>query len=150
MLALTVLGLLGAPGSARAAGAADCAVTEIRASNEKKGVDPALERLRPQLSQPPFASFDSFKLLGEQAVKLEPQKPRAARLTYGAATLLYKGTIEVKAGRARLRIGLDLDDKDGHRVISTVVTGDSGSTMMVSGVPYQGGTYVLALACRAE
>jgi hypothetical protein len=147
-LALLCALVLAAAVPAHAAGGADCAVTEIRASNEKQGVDPGLTPFKAQLSQPPLSSFDTFKLLGQKSMTLELQKPAGSPLQYGAVTLLYKDRLAVSGGRQRLKIGLDLDDHDGHRKMSTVVTLDSGTSILIAGQPYQGGTYVLALSCK--
>jgi hypothetical protein len=135
---------------ARAApGGAQCTVTEILASNEKRGVDPKLAKLKGKLGKPPLTSFDSFKFVGEHGIALERQKPGATALAYGNLTLIYKDRMAAQGGRARLRVGVELDDKDGHRQVSTVVVFDSGDEVIIGGQQFQTGTYILALACQA-
>ncbi len=148
---LAVLALvLAAPlAAAHAAPAARCVATEILASNEKKGVDPRLDSMKSKLGAPPLSSFDTFKVIGQQTLTLERQKPASSPLTYGHLTLLFKDQLAVQGGKARLRVGVDLDDKDGHRKVSTVVVVDSGGSVMIAGEPYQNGTYILNLACTA-
>ena len=129
--------------------AAQCTVTEIRASNEKGGVDPKLERMKPKLSKPPFASYDTFKLLGEQAVDAQRGKASSVKLVNGSLTLLFKDKLVASGGKTRLRFGIDVDDKQGARTISTEAKFDSGDPFFIAGQPYDGGTYVLVLTCNA-
>src|SRR6266571_2694651 len=49
--------VLGAAATARAQ-TAQCVVTEIVASNDKKGVDARLERFKGKLTRPPFSAWD--------------------------------------------------------------------------------------------
>ncbi len=140
--------VLAAAASARAQ-TAQCVVTEIVASNDKKGVDSRLERLKGKLTRPPFASWDTFVLVGEQSVSAERLKPATAPLTQGTLTLLFKDKMAAQGGRARLRFGVDLDNKQGKRAVSTVVVFDSGDPLLIAGEPVRGGTYILALGCSA-
>jgi hypothetical protein len=144
------IGIVALPAVAGAQGtAAQCIVTEIRGSNEKGGIDAKLERLKAKLSKPPFSSYDTFKLLGEQTVTAERGKPSAATLVNGKLTLLFKDKLVAQGGKARLRFGIDVDDKQGARTISTESKFDSGDPFFIAGQPYDGGTYVLALTCSA-
>ena len=143
---LVAVALLG--GVAHAAGA-QCTVTEILATNDKRGIDPRLARLKAKLANPPLTSFDTFKLVGERAVNLDRQKPVSMQLSYGQLTLLYKDKMSARGGKARLRFGVELDDHDGHRQVSTVVVFDSGDEVIIGGQRYQNGTYILALGCAA-
>jgi hypothetical protein len=137
-------------GAARAhAQTAQCVVTEIVASSDKKGLDPRLERLKAKLVRPPFSAWDTFVLVGEQSVSAERLKPATAPLTQGTLTLLYKDKMAAQGGRARLRFGVDLDNKQGRRSVSTVVAFDAGDPLLIAGEPVKGGTYILALGCTA-
>lgn len=145
--AAAILAALG--GVAHAAGA-QCTVTEIIASNDKHGIDPRLAKLKGKLGKPPLTSFDSFKFVGEHGLTLERQKPGATRLEFGSLTLIYKDRVAAQGGKARLRVGVELDDKDGHRQVSTVVVFDSGDEVIIGGQQFQTGTYILALGCQAQ
>jgi hypothetical protein len=140
--------VLGLAASARAQ-SAQCVITEIVASNDKKGVDSKLEKLKGKLTRPPFASWDTFVLVGEQSVSAERMKPATVPLTQGTLTLLFKDRMAAQGGRARLRFGVDLDNKQGKRVVSTVVVFDSGDPLLIAGEPVKAGTYILALGCTA-
>jgi hypothetical protein len=129
---------------------AQCVVTEILATSEKKGMDGKLERFKAKLSKPPFSSWDTFAQLGEQTVALEKAKAAPVKLETGAVSLLYKDKLLATGGKARLRLGIDLDGKDGKRVVSTVLVFDSGDSVLIAGEPHKGGTYILALSCTAQ
>jgi hypothetical protein len=129
---------------------AQCTVTEILASNDKKGIDPRLEKFKAKLTKPPFSAWDTFKLLAETGAQAEKDKPTATKLaTGGTLTLLLKDKLVSQGGKARLRFGVDIDSRDGKRTVSTVVVFDSGDSVLVAGEPFQGGTYILALSCTS-
>jgi hypothetical protein len=128
---------------------ANCTLTEILATTEKKGIDPKLKKLEPKLTKPPFTSWDTFKLLGEPTAKAEKDKPTTISLaTKGKLTLLLKDKIETRGGKARLRIGIDIDDKAGKRAVSTVMVFGTGEVHFpFVGEPYPPGVYILAINC---
>jgi hypothetical protein len=129
---------------------AQCTVLEVQATSEKKGVDPKLDRFKTKFAKPPFSGWDTFKLLREQSVSVERQKPASVTLVNGTVTLLLKDKMSVQGGRPRLRFGVDLDSKDGRRTASSVFTFDSGDGILIAGEPYQNGVYVLALSCSSS
>ena len=137
-----------APAPANAA-VANCTLTEILATNEKKGTDPKLKKLEHKLSKPPFNGWDTFKLLGEPTVKAEKDKPAGVMLaTKGKLTLLLKDKLVAQGGKARLRVGIDVDSKDGKRTLSTVMVFGTGEVHFpVAGEPFDKGIYILALSC---
>jgi hypothetical protein len=139
----------GGSGAAEAQGMnAQCSITEVHATNEKGGIDAKLERLKAQLTQPPYSSWNTYKLLSEQTVTLERQKPKTAKLVNGELTLLYKDKLIEEGAKARVRIAVDHDDKSGKRSLSTVLV--FGGPTSIGGKPYEGGTHFLFLACSAQ
>jgi hypothetical protein len=68
----------------------------------------------------------------------------------GSLNLLFKDKLGVQNGKPRLRVGIEHDGKDGTRVVSTVVSFDSGDFVLVGGKPFERGTYFLALGCTAN
>ena len=129
--------------------AANCTMTEILATNEKKGIDAKLKKLEGKLTKPPFNGWDTFTLLGEPTAKAEKDKPITVNLaTKGKLTLLLKDKLESRGGKARLRIGIDVDDKNGKRAVSTVMVFGAGDVHFpYSGEPFDKGTYILAINC---
>ena len=129
---------------------AQCTLLEVQATTEKKGIDPKLERWKSKFSKPPFRDWDTFKLLREQQVTAERKKPVTADRVNGKVTLLLHEKSVEQGGKPRLRLGVDLDAKDGRRFFSTIFTFDSGDGVLIAGEPYEGGTYVLAVSCSAS
>ena len=112
-------------------------------------MDPKLKKLEHKLTKPPFNGWDTFKLLGEPAVKAEKDKPAGVTLaTKGKLTLLLKDKLVAQGGKARLRVGIDVDSKDGKRTLSTVMVFGTGEVHFpVAGEPFDKGVYILALSC---
>jgi hypothetical protein len=136
--------------SVQAPPAANCTFTEILATNgDKKDLDPKLKKLEAKLAKPPFNGWNTFKLLGEPAVKAEKDKPASVTLaTKGKLTLLLKDKMEARGGKSRLRLGIDIDNKDGKRTLSTVMVFGTGEWHFpVAGVPFDKGVYILAINC---
>jgi hypothetical protein len=136
-------------GEARAQGmSAQCTVTEILATSDKKGLDPKLQRYKAQLGQPVFKTWNTFTLLGEHDVTIERQKPSPVKIDNGTVTLVYKDKLIEEGGKARVRVGVEFDDKSGTRIFSTLVT--FGGPTSFGGTPYKGGTHFVFLACGAK
>jgi hypothetical protein len=147
-LAAALLVVAALASTAGAAETAQCTATEIVATNEKKGIDPRLEGLKHKLATPQFRAWDTFKLVGQASLTIEQQKPASAPLAYGRLTLLMKSKLGTP-GRARLTLGVDLDDKGGRRQISMVASVDTGDQLLITGTQFQGGLYILALGCAS-
>jgi hypothetical protein len=136
-------------GVARAQGmSAQCSVTEFQATNDKKGVDPKLDKLKALLSSPPFKAWDSFTLLSDHSVTIERQKPQPVKLDRGTLTLLYKDKLIEEGGKPRVRVAVDFDESSGKRVLSTVLV--FGSPTSLGGSPYKGGNHFIYLGCSAQ
>ena len=136
-----------------AASSADCQIFEIKATNEAEGVDPALRDLARKLKKPPFSSWKTFKLLKKHSKRLQKMKALRLPLVTGSKlTLLYRdrsGGGEDK--KVRLRLKFTLDDKDDKRMADTTINVDSGDYNLIGADPPMkgGGTYILAVSCRA-
>jgi hypothetical protein len=153
-LALAAACLAGAARPAHADGAsASCTVTEILGTNDGKGMDPQLgATLKALLGKPPFSgTYNSFRLLGQSEVKAELRKPTTVRLQYGPLGVEFKDKVAVSGGKARLRVGLDLDDGSGSHKLGVVITAGSGDMQIpYAGIKFRDGTYILALTCTAQ
>lgn len=150
LFAAVLLFALGSAEASAYAESAQCTITEILATNEKKGIDGRLGGFKDKLTRPPFSAWDSFELLGEARATAERQKPATVHLENGTMTLLYKDKVSAQGGRARLRFGVDVDDKNGRRCASAIVTFDSGDRVLVAGDKLRGGTYIVAVDCTAQ
>ena len=148
--AFVMLAMISLASRARAeAPTAKCTVLEVQATHEKKGVDPKLEKFKSKLGKGILGGYDTFKLLREQSVSAEQQKPATVDLVNGKLTLLFKDKMGAQGGRFRLRFEVDLDNKAGKRVASSIVTFDSGDGITIGGEEKDGAAYLVALTCSA-
>jgi hypothetical protein len=139
---------------AQAGPAAQCTVTEIKGTKEKKGLDKKLEKLKTLLSKGPFKLYDTYVLLSEPQVAAAQGKPIEVVLSdKSKVTLLYKEQIAAKGGKARLRFAVDIDNAEGTRVQSTVYAFDAGDPIFIRVDEYPGKTgdgdwaHIDALTC---
>ena len=139
---------------AQAVPTASCKVTEIKATKEKKGIDAKLKWLAAPLGKGPFKLYDTYTLLSEATPAAPKDKPVEAVLSdKSKVTLIYKGPSEVKGGKTRIRIEVDIDDAGGTRVQQAVQTFDSGETVFVRVDEFPGKTaeqdwaHIDALTC---
>jgi hypothetical protein len=140
-----------APAQGGAAGSADCQVFEIKASNDDGGVDDALKPLARKLKKPPFSSWKTFKLLKKHDKTVEKMKALSLALVTGSKlALLFRGASGGQPSKVRLRLSFALDDKSGKRKVDGTINLDSGDYSLIGGDSIEGGgTYILAVSCRA-
>ena len=133
-------------------GAVDCAIFEIKASNVGEGIDKELKPLQKKLSKGPFKAWKRFQKLAIHNKKLAHMRAAEAKLVPGKLSVLYKGTIQVKGRKDRVRLSLTIDDKGGKRVIDTGTEQDSGDYFLIvdGRLRISGGDYILALSCVAK
>lgn len=126
----------------------NCSIIEIEASTaDAPSVDPGLKPLERKLKKPPFSSWNSFKQLGSQALALETMKPGTAGLVHGKATLILRDVQPPGAKKARLSLGISLDDDAGKRVLDSKVNVDAGDYFVVGrSLPGNKG-HLVALTC---
>jgi hypothetical protein len=131
---------------------AACEIFEIKASNDGDGVDPALRPLARKLKKPPFSSWKSFKLLKRHDKSVERMKTLNLGLVTGSKlTLLFRGASGGQRNKTRLRLTFTLDDKNGKRKLDGTINIDSGDYSLIGGDTIeQGGTYIVAVSCKAQ
>jgi hypothetical protein len=109
-----------------------CTVVEIEASSgDAPAMDAELKPLEKKLKKPPFSSWNTFKQLGSHAVTLELMKANNLTLTHGKAQLLLREVTAKGAKKARIALGISLDDADGKRVLDSKVAVDAGDYLVV-------------------
>jgi hypothetical protein len=131
---------------------AACEIFEIKASNDEGGVDPALKPLGRKLKKPPFSSWKSFKLLKRHDKSVERMKALNLGLVTGSKlALLFRGASGGQTNKTRLRLTFTLDDKNGKRKLDGTINIDSGDYSLIGGDSIeQGGTYIVAVSCKAQ
>ena len=149
LAALAFALLLAAPSIARADDQVRCEFLEISASTTKEGgVPPELKPLEKKLKKPPFSSWNTFKLLGRQERALGVMKAESLKLQLGSASVLLR-EVDRKAGhKARVALGVTMDDQGGKRVLDTKLSVDGGDYLVIGrSLPSNEG-HLLAIACQ--
>lgn len=151
VLSALVVGAGVAHAQGQAAGTAECQIFEIKATGEGEGVDPALRPLARKLKKPPFSSWKSFKLLKQHGRTVEKMKALNLGLVTGSKlSLLFRGADGGPPSKSRLRLTFALDDKSGKRKVDGTINLDSGDYSLIGGDSIEGGgTYILAVSCKA-
>jgi hypothetical protein len=107
------LGVVVAPAAARAD--VTCSIVEIEASSgSAPSIDPELKALERKFKRPPLSSWNVFKKLGTTQLGLDLQKSASAALVHGKINLHVRDVIERPGKRARLQLGIALDDGNGQ------------------------------------
>lgn len=148
-LALGVLAMT-AP-AAHAQSPVACAVVEIEAStSDAPSIDAELRPLEKKLKKPPFSSWNTFKQLGAHAVSLEPMKASTLTLTHGKAQLLLREVTPRGNGKkkARIALGISVDDADGKRVLDSKVAVDAGDYLVVGRSLKGNRGHLIAMNCK--
>lgn len=130
----------------------DCAIFEIKASSDGVGIDKELKPLEKKLSRGPFKAWKRFQKLAIHQKKLVRMRAAETKLVPGKLSVLYKGTIQAKGRKDRVRLSLTIDDKNGKRVIDTGTEQDSGDYFLIvdGRLRIPGGDYILALSCVSK
>jgi len=144
------LALCLAAGTARADESARCTVRSIAATNAPGGVDAQLADLRAQLTQPPFITWKSFKLLAQHQFQLTPGGASSFDLPEGRqGTVTYKQHLSAPGGKHRVRLQLEVR-RGGDTQLSTVFVLDEGGTVLTAGQKYNDGILILGMACNTS
>ena len=126
-----------------------CSVVEIEASmGTKPSVDGELRQFEKRFKRPPYSSWNTFKRLGGTTATLAPQSESDVQLVHGKVGMLLRDVIERSGKRARLSIGVTLDDSAGKRVVDTKINVDAGDWFMwARPMPGDKG-HLVALSCK--
>jgi hypothetical protein len=134
---------------ARADEAVACTILEITASTTKGGsVDAELQPLEKKLKKPPFSSYNTFKLLGRQERPLTAMKSESLKLQRGSAQLILRDVDRKEGKKARVGLGVQVDDDQGKRVMDTKVSVDSGDYLVLGRSLANGDGHLLAMTCK--
>lgn len=157
MRAMTRRNLLAAAFFASAAlggGVALAAGSKVRAEvmviHATKGPDPGSYDARigdvSRLKQPPFSSFNTYKLLDKQTLDLESGKNGTVALPNGRSLQVsYAGL----TADNRHDVSASISQADGQSYLKLLrVSASVGQTFFVAGQSYQGGNLVLAITLR--
>ena len=115
-------------------------VLVLHATNTGGGIDPSLAQL-PQLKQPPFSSYNTYKKLSSTRVAVAKDK-------ISNVTLPDQGKLSFKRldVPARYKLGVNIVKGSGEPFLANLeVTGDLNEIFFVAGQVYDGGILVIGI-----
>ncbi len=131
------------------------AVTEVNAeiivlhgTNDGKGIDPAIGRI-PELGEPPFSSYNSYKLLKKSNLKLPKGDAKSVDLPdKGKLSVVFKDVAKGKKSDDPLRYQLNASilKADGKSFLPGLdVSALKGKYFFIAGQKYEGGILVIGI-----
>lgn len=135
------------PAIADAADKADCQVTSVLASKEKK--DPRIPKelnfLKEQLENDRFAAYNSFKLLERKPFKLTKGKTSKGKMKSGHEF----GFTLLGGDDKRVKIHASLLSKSGKKLLDTDYGIENNGIMIVGGGKHPDGKIIFAIQCKS-
>ena len=146
LLAVVALfALLAGTIQAHASNKVRCEVMTIAASNNNKGIDPALTEYATVFKQKPFSRFDTFKLVHRQVYEMPFQAPVPLSLP---ASLGGSMKLSQKNG-SQLDLTLSLVRK-GQNPINIQGLARPGTPFFAAGLKNTDGVWVFGVACNRD
>lgn len=134
--------------SATAPAAISAEIIILHATNDSTGIDPKIGKM-PELGQPPFSSYNSYKLL--ERVKLPLDKGKSTTTTLPTSRDLmvsFKDVIDAKKKDEPRRyvITASIQKPSGNTFLPLLeVSAKAGEWFFVAGQNYKGGTLVIGI-----
>lgn len=127
------------------AASATAEVIILHGTNSGEGIDPKIGDL-PQLKEPPFSSYDSYKLLERGDEKLEDAKTAEKKLPNdGKLELTLRGVEPGKKGK-RYAFEAAIKDAKGKDLLPSVKwTTKQGEYVFLAGPKYKKGILVIGI-----
>jgi len=120
----------------------------LHATNDGTGIDPKIGKM-PALSQPPFSSYNSYKLLDRVNLSLSKGKSTTTKLPTGRELIVsLKDVIESKKkGEAsKYVVTASIQKHDGNSFLPLLeVNAKAGEPFFVAGQKYKGGSLVIGI-----
>lgn len=117
-------------------------VMVLHATNAKKGVDPRIGAM-PELSKPPFSSYDSYELLDRQRLPL--QRKSAHTLKLPNSRVLRTQLVDVLA-KDTIKLSASIDQPSGKEFLPLLeVKAKLGQPFIVAGQSHRQGILVLVI-----
>src|SRR6185295_6387768 len=113
----------------------------LHATNDNTGIDPKIGKM-PELSKPPFSSYNSYKLLDRSKHSLTKGKSTTIKLPTGRDLMVsWKDVIvpKKKDEQARFVMTASIQKADGNTFLPLLeVNAKAGETFFVAGQNYKG------------
>ncbi|HEY4176557.1 MAG TPA: hypothetical protein VGM90_06990 [Kofleriaceae bacterium] len=141
-LALTATCALVAP--ALADEKIDCDFTEINATKaDTASLDADLAKFKKKLANPPFSSWNVFKLAHKESKTLTVKKDETITLALGKLTVTYLEPI----GKSKMRLQFSLD-VNGKNVVTNKLAIAAGDAVVLGHPVDGGGGHLVATVCK--
>ncbi len=131
-----------------AAAAMSAEVIILHATNDGSGIDQKIGKM-PALSQPPFSSYNSYKLLERVTLPLAKGKSSTTKLPTGRELMVaLKDVVEAKRKdeQKRFVVTASIQKPDGNSFLPLLeVSAKAGEPFFVAGQNYKGGTLVIGI-----
>jgi len=122
----------------------------LHATNDGKGIDPGIGKM-PELAQPPFSSYNSYKLLNKDALKLIKGEAKEQKLPDGGKlAVTFKDMVKGKKGEAtRYMLKAMIEKSDGKAFLPGLdVTARKGEYFFIAGQKYEKGILVIGIKIK--
>ena len=120
----------------------------LHATNDNTGIDPKIGKM-PELSKPPFSSYNSYKLLDRANHSLSKGKSATIKLPTGRDLMVsWKDVIQPqkKGDPQRFVMTASIQKADGNTFLPLLeVNAKAGETFFVAGQNYKGGSLVIGI-----
>ena len=120
----------------------------LHATNENKGIDPSIGIL-PQLAQPPFSAYNSYRLIERSSLVLPLGELKTAKLPDGgklSLTLKEASSPKKKGQLARFRVGIMIEKEKAKPFLPDLqVSANDGELFFVAGQQYRNGILVVGI-----
>ena len=120
----------------------------LHATNDGSGIDPKIGKM-PALAQPPFSSYNSYKLLDRVKLPLAKGKSSTTKLPTGRDLMVaLKDVVEPKkkGEPRRYLVTASIQKPDGNTFLPLLeVNAKPGEPFFVAGQTYKGGTVVIGI-----
>ena len=144
IVAVVALSILSIGALAQASNSrSECEVMTILASNAGQGIDSALVKFEDIFKKPPFADFNTFKLVNRQLVAIDSSQPRMLSLPDSIGGSLHID--RKKKGMLALTLTLN---RAGKKPITIKGTAAPGSPLFAAGMKRGSGIWVFGVACK--
>lgn len=147
-LAATLVLVAGRSTDARADAGVSCEVLEIAATQGTPSIPDSLKKLAKKLKRPPLSSWNNFVLLSSATFTMQKLVPQAVPLSKGATELLVRDIDRSSGKRARIALGVTMNDSAGRRVVDTKASVDAGDYFAVGYSTADNSGHLIAVSCK--
>ena len=134
------------PAPAPPASTISAEIMVLHGLNDGSGIDPKIGKM-PELSKPPFSSYNSYKQLDRTTLSIAKGKVGSHKLPTGRELqVLFKDIVAPGKRPARYLLSASIQTPAGKAFLPNVeVNANAGEWFFVAGQDYKGGSLVVAI-----